>query len=167
PSRPDRPPHWRTDAETHAYSSETEGAPRPYTTYGGLLKQPDNHEVAKLALRDLSSLTQVGDDMGKRFVTIAVMGLMLGSAPGTSAQRPLTIRLGVHGAVQGAPDVIAIRQGYFKQKHLEVDWRRFGVGREGRDAMIAGAIDINATATTPFLIGLEKGVPYTAVAVSC
>jgi sulfonate transport system substrate-binding protein len=32
--------------------------------------------------------------------------------------------------------------------------------------MIAGAIDVNATATTPFLIGLEKGVPYTAVAVN-
>jgi sulfonate transport system substrate-binding protein len=32
--------------------------------------------------------------------------------------------------------------------------------------MIAGAIDVNSTATTPFLIGLEKGVPYTAVAVN-
>src|SRR5436309_11165810 len=83
--------------------------------------------------------------MGKRFVTIALMVLMLGSAPGTFAQRPLTIRLGVHGAVQGAPDVIAIRQGYFKQEHLEVDWRRSSVGREGRDAMIVSAIDINAT----------------------
>src|SRR5262249_56558128 len=30
----------------------------------------------------------------------------------------------------------------------------------------AGAIDINATAPTPFLIGLDKGVPYTAVAVN-
>src|SRR2546430_17345227 len=104
--------------------------------------------------------------MKKTFLSIAVLVLVLGMAPTIFAQRPLTIRLGVHGAVQGAPDVIAIRQGYFKQEHLEVDWRRFGVGREGRDAMIAGAIDINATATTPFLIGLEKGVPYTAVAVT-
>ena len=31
---------------------------------------------------------------------------------------------------------------------------------------LGGAIDVNATATTPFLIGLEKGVPYTAVAVN-
>ena len=104
--------------------------------------------------------------MKKGIVTIVVLFLILGIAPTSFAQRPLTIRLGVHGAVQGAPDVIAIRQGYFKQERLEVDWRRFGVGREGRDAMIAGAIDINATATTPFLIGLEKGVPYTAVAVN-
>src|SRR5437660_3258535 len=104
--------------------------------------------------------------MNKTFRTIAVLVLVLGMAPTIFAQRPLTIRLGVHGAVQGAPDVIAIRQGYFKQEHLEVDWRRFGVGKEGRDAMIAGAIDINATASTPFLIGLDKGVPYTAVAVN-
>jgi ABC-type nitrate/sulfonate/bicarbonate transport system substrate-binding protein len=104
--------------------------------------------------------------MKRGIVAIAVLVLVFGTVPMVSAQRPLTIRLGVHGAVQGAPDVIAIRQGYFKQERLEVDWRRFGVGREGRDAMIAGAIDINATATTPFLIGLEKGVPYTAVAVN-
>jgi NitT/TauT family transport system substrate-binding protein len=66
----------------------------------------------------------------------------------------------------GAPDVIAIRQGYFKQESLEVEPRRFALGKEGRDAMIAGAIDVNSTATTPFLIGLEKGVPFTAVAVN-
>lgn len=104
--------------------------------------------------------------MRKGIVTIGALVLILGVAPVSFAQRPLTIRLGVHGAVQGTPDVIAIRQGYFKQERLEVDWRRFGVGREGRDAMIAGAIDINATATTPFLIGLEKGVPFSAVAVN-
>lgn len=104
--------------------------------------------------------------MKRGIVTISVLVLVLGAAPMVLAQRPLTIRLGVHGAVQGALDVIAIRQGYFKQERLEVDWRRFGVGREGRDAMIAGAIDINATATTPFLIGLEKGVPYTTVGVN-
>lgn len=104
--------------------------------------------------------------MKRGIVTIAVLVSVLGTTPMAFAQRLLTIRLGVHGAVQGAPDVIAIRQGYFKQERLDVEWRRFGVGREGRDAMIAGAIDINATATTPFLIGLEKEIPYTAVAVN-
>src|SRR2546426_10955186 len=78
--------------------------------------------------------------------------------------KPLKLRIAVHTQTVGAPDVIAIRQGYFKQEGLEVDWRRFALGKEGRDAMIAGAIDENSTATTPFLIGLDKGVPYTAVA---
>src|ERR671930_2341900 len=99
-----------------------------------------------------------------RLALLAVLALAL-AVPAT-AQAPRKIRLGVHTDLMGAPDVIAIRQGYFKQEGLEVDWRRFGVGKEGRDAMIAGAIDINATATTPFLIGLDKGVPYTSVAVN-
>ena len=46
PSNPGRPLRWRIDAETRAYSLETKGAARPYTTYGGLLKQPDKQEAA-------------------------------------------------------------------------------------------------------------------------
>jgi len=98
---------------------------------------------------------------------LAVLGLALGAAAPAQAQsRPLSIRLGVHTQVGGAPNVIAIRQGYFKQEGLDVQWRRFSLDKEGRDAMIAGAIDINATASTPFLIGLDKGIPYTAMAIN-
>jgi len=97
----------------------------------------------------------------------AALGLVLVVGAVAGAQSPpLRLRLGVHTQLMGVPDVIAIRQGYFKQEGLEVDWRRFALGKEGRDAMIAGAIDVNSTATTPFLIGLDKGVPYTAVAVN-
>jgi sulfonate transport system substrate-binding protein len=103
----------------------------------------------------------------QRGITFGSLGLLLAFAATASAQqRPLTIRLGVHQSIMGAADVIAIRQGYFKDVSLDVEWRRFALGKEGRDAMIAGAIDINATAPTPFLIGLEKGIPYTAVAVN-
>jgi ABC-type nitrate/sulfonate/bicarbonate transport system substrate-binding protein len=99
-------------------------------------------------------------------VLMVVLVVVL-TPPAVEAQsRPLTIRLGVHTSIMGAADVIAIRQGYFKQESLDVDWRRFALGKDGRDAMIAGAIDINATAPTPFLIGLEKGVPYAAVALN-
>jgi NitT/TauT family transport system substrate-binding protein len=87
-------------------------------------------------------------------------------AESEAQQKTLAIRLGVHTSIMGAGDVIAIRQGYFKQEGLEVEARKFALGKEGRDAMIAGAIDVNATAPTPFLIGLEKGVPYSAVALN-
>src|SRR3989442_5201666 len=103
----------------------------------------------------------------KRTAVLATVGLVLVLAGAASPQpRPLKIRLGVHASIMGAADVIALRQGYFKQAGLEVESRKFFLGKEGRDAMIAGAIDINATAPTPFLIGLDKGVPYTAVAVN-
>ena len=94
----------------------------------------------------------------KRGAVLATLGLVLVLTGAASPQsRPLKIRLGVHASIMGAADVIAIRQGYFKQAGLEVEWRKFFLGKEGRDAMIAGAIDVNATAPTPFLIGLDKG----------
>ena len=105
--------------------------------------------------------------LGLGILGILVFGCLVGFTETASPQaKPLKIRLGVHASIMGAPDVIAIRQGYFKQAGLEVDHRKFFLGKEGRDAMIAGAIDINATAPTPFLIGLDKGVPYTSVAVN-
>jgi NitT/TauT family transport system substrate-binding protein len=97
-------------------------------------------------------------------VVLVVVGLALPVVEGQ--KKPLTIRLGVHTSIMGAADVIAIRQGYFKQEGLDVEARRFALGKEGRDAMIAGAIDINATAPTPFLIGLDKKIPFSAVAVN-
>src|SRR5919197_1226314 len=90
-----------------------------------------------------------------RLALLAVLALAL-AVPAT-AQAPRKIRLGVHTDLMGAPDVIAVRQGFFKQEGVEVEWRRFALGKEGRDAMIAGAIDVNSTASTPFLIGLDKG----------
>jgi NitT/TauT family transport system substrate-binding protein len=106
--------------------------------------------------------------MTPRSVLLAALisALTLGLVGPAGAQAPVKIRLGVHTQFMGAPDVIAIRQGYFKQEGLDVDWRRFALGKEGRDAMIAGAIDINNTAPVPFMVGLDKGVPYVAVAVN-
>jgi ABC-type nitrate/sulfonate/bicarbonate transport system substrate-binding protein len=94
---------------------------------------------------------------------VVIMAMM--AAPATS-QAPMKLRLAVHTSTLGAADVIAIRQGFFKQEGLEVDWRRFVLGKDGRDAMIAGAIDINHTAPTPFVIGLDKGVPASAIAIN-
>lgn len=100
-------------------------------------------------------------------LTVAAMLVVAGLTIVDAQQKPpLTIRLGVHTSIMGAGDVIAIRQGYFKQEGLDIEARKFALGKEGRDAMIAGAIDINATAPTPFLIGLEKGLPYSAVALN-
>ena len=105
--------------------------------------------------------------LGLGILGILVFGCLVGFTETAPPQaKPLKIRLGVHASIMGAPDIIAIRQGYFKQAGLDVEHRKFFLGKEGRDAMIAGAIDINATAPTPFLIGLDKGVPYTSVAVN-
>src|SRR5215470_2090226 len=102
----------------------------------------------------------------RRWLLLVVAALLLATATPAQTQKLVPLRIAVHTAVIGAADVIAIRQGYFKQEGFDVEWRRFALGKDGRDAMIAGAIDINATAPTPFLIGLEKGVPYTGIAIN-
>jgi ABC-type nitrate/sulfonate/bicarbonate transport system substrate-binding protein len=103
----------------------------------------------------------------RRGAALAAMLVTVTVAAFAHAQaKPLKLRIAVHTQTVGAPDVIAIRQGYFKQEGLDVEWRRFALGKEGRDAMIAGALDINSTAPTPFLIGLDKGIPFTAIAVN-
>jgi len=105
--------------------------------------------------------------MRRRSAALAMILLALAVVTLAHAQaKPLKLRIAVHTQTVGAPDVIAIRQGYFKQEGLEVEWRRFALGKEGRDAMIAGALDINSTAPTPFLIGLDKAIPFTAIAVN-
>jgi ABC-type nitrate/sulfonate/bicarbonate transport system substrate-binding protein len=103
---------------------------------------------------------------GRRVTILAVLVVLGADALAVAQSRPLHLRIAVHTQTVGAPDVIAIRQGYFKQEGLEVEWRRFALGKEGRDAMIAGALDINSTAPTPFLIGLDKGIPFSAIAVN-
>lgn len=101
-----------------------------------------------------------------RWLLLAVVVVLLAATTPAATQKLMPIRIAVHTQVIGAADVIAIRQGFYKGEGLDVTWRRFSLGKDGRDAMIAGALDVNATASTPFVVGLEKGVPYTAIAVN-
>src|SRR5437899_12746761 len=99
-----------------------------------------------------------------RLGILGILGCLVGFTETVSPQaKPLKIRLGVHASIMGAPVVIAIRQGYFKQAGREVEHRKFFLGKEGRDARIAGAIDINATVPTPCLTRPDRGYPYTPV----
>jgi sulfonate transport system substrate-binding protein len=99
-------------------------------------------------------------------VVLALLAVVVSLASAPRAQSRSPIRLAIHTQVLGAADAIAVRQGYFKEQGLEVEWRRFALGKDGRDAMIAGAIDINATAPTPYLIGADKAIPFTAIAIN-
>ena len=85
----------------------------------------------------------------RRWFLLVVAALLVATATPAQTQKLIPLRIAVHTAVIGAADVIAIRQGFYKQEGLDVEWRRFALGKDGRDAMIAGALDVNATATTP------------------
>lgn len=104
----------------------------------------------------------------KRVLALAliIFTSAMASALPAAAEPLKPVRISIHSQFMGAPDVIAIRQGYYKEEGLDAQPRRFSLGKEGRDAMVAGALDINPTATVPFMIGLDKGVPYQAIAVN-
>ncbi len=76
------------------------------------------------------------------------------------------VRLGYQFHLWGAPAVVAIRKGFFKDEGLSIEPRKFASGKAARDAMIAGSIDIGTVGITPFIVGATKG-NMAALAVVC
>ena len=76
------------------------------------------------------------------------------------------VRLGYQFHLWGAPAVVAVRKGYFKDEGLEVADRKFSSGKDTRDAMIAGSVDIGTVGITPFIVGATRG-DISAIGVVC
>src|SRR5207249_3482511 len=96
---------------------------------------------------------------------VVLAGLLVALATAAAAQsRPLAVRLAIHTSLMGAPDVIAVRQGYFKQEGLDVEWRRFALGKEGRDAMSADAKDRVPSMVAKAVDMAALGDPFVAIA---
>ncbi len=93
-------------------------------------------------------------------------GTFLGALPKSADAALQTVRLGYQFHLWGAPAVVAIRKGYFKDEGLTIDPRKFASGKAARDAMIAGSIDIGTVGITPFIVGATKG-NMSALAVVC
>jgi ABC-type nitrate/sulfonate/bicarbonate transport system substrate-binding protein len=85
----------------------------------------------------------------------------------TASQAALApIRLGYQFHLWGAPAVVAVRKGYFRDEGLEVTDRKFASGKDTRDAMIAGSVDIGTVGITPFIVGATRG-SMVAIATVC
>jgi ABC-type nitrate/sulfonate/bicarbonate transport system substrate-binding protein len=98
----------------------------------------------------------------------AALSFGLPFAPLTTASHAALapVRLGYQFHLWGAPAVVAVRKGYFKDEGLEVTNRKFGSGKDARDAMIANSIDIGTVGITPFIVGATRG-DISAIAVVC
>ena len=103
--------------------------------------------------------------LGALSVASVSAGTLLSVLPKTAhALQP--VRLGYQFHLWGAPAVVAIRKGFFKDEGLTIDPRKFASGKAARDAMIAGSIDIGTVGITPFIVGATKG-NMAALAVVC
>src|SRR5215470_11269733 len=101
---------------------------------GAAKPSPRARNIAKF--RPQSTALAGGIMIGRRSVVLlAVVGTILALAVPAHTQKLMPLRIAVHTATIGAAYVIAIRQGFYKQEGLDVEWRRFALGKDGRDAM--------------------------------
>jgi NitT/TauT family transport system substrate-binding protein len=84
----------------------------------------------------------------------ATAGLLLG---GRAARGAEPVRLGYQVNIWGSLSVVALKSGLFEKMGLAVEGIQAPVGRQTRDAMVAGRIDFGTFAVPTFVLGAEKG----------
>jgi aliphatic sulfonates family ABC transporter substrate-binding protein len=75
----------------------------------------------------------------------------------TFAQSDEPLNLGFQNTSWGTVAMVADAQKSFEKAGANVKFHRFGSGKETRDAMISGRIDIGVLGGTPFIVGAAKG----------
>ncbi len=97
----------------------------------------------------------------RRFLASAGAAVAWGLAPAgrlARAQAKLgPVRLGYNANLYGSLSVIALQEKLFDRFGVAVGGRRFAAGRQIRDAMVAGQIDMGTYGADTFIIGANKG----------
>jgi len=89
-------------------------------------------------------------------MTAASWAVAVGVLP-TRASASDPIRLGFQVNIWGSLSVVALRLGIFEKVGLTVEGIQAPVGRQTRDAMVAGRIHFGTFAVPTFVLGAEKG----------
>jgi len=85
-----------------------------------------------------------------------VAGLIL-SALLSPANAQNKVRLGYQYSLWGAPAVVALELDLFKKHGVEVEAKRFGAGKDARDALVSNNLDVATVGGTPFVVGAAVG----------
>jgi aliphatic sulfonates family ABC transporter substrate-binding protein len=75
----------------------------------------------------------------------------------TFAQAGEPLNLGFQNTSWGTVAMVAEAEKTFEKAGANVKFHRFGSGKETRDAMISGRIDVGVLGGTPFIVGAAKG----------
>ena len=75
----------------------------------------------------------------------------------TYAQSGEPLNLGFQNTSWGTVAMVADAEKTFEKAGANVKFHRFGSGKETRDAMISGRIDVGVLGGTPFVVGAAKG----------
>jgi ABC-type nitrate/sulfonate/bicarbonate transport system substrate-binding protein len=96
--------------------------------------------------------------MDRRAFVAGLGGAVAGSFMGRGEARAAEpVRLGYQVNIWGSLSVVALKSGIFEKLGLAVEGIQAPVGRQTRDAMVAGRIDFGTFAVPTFLLGAEKG----------
>ncbi len=93
------------------------------------------------------------------FLTITGGALAAAALPGAQALAAMmkTINFGYQTTSWGAVGMIAESQDLFKKAGADVKVFQFSSGKDARNAMISGRVDVGVIGATPFIIGAAKG----------
>lgn len=90
-------------------------------------------------------------------VTLIVAGVTLLALATPAAAQSGKVRLGYQYSLWGAPAVIALELDLFKKHGIEVEAKRFGAGKDARDALVSDSLDVATVGGTPFVVGVVLG----------
>ncbi len=88
---------------------------------------------------------------------LGAAGLAAAWPRGAVARADAKVRLGYQATLWGAPAIVAEEERLFDKVGAAVDVRKFSSGKDIRDAMVAGRIDLGSLGGTPFIVGVAKG----------
>jgi NitT/TauT family transport system substrate-binding protein len=117
---------------------------------------------------EISSIHQEGEMTMKRFAYLIILsGFFFGFLLAPVWVKAATLRLGVHRSVNGAPDIVAHRLGYYKKAGLDYTMKYFKQGKVMRNGVIQNNLDIaGGVGFSPFSLAISKGGQLVGIAKS-
>ena len=88
---------------------------------------------------------------------LTLVAFSLATLLAATPARAETVKLGYQYSLWGAPAVVALELNLFKKHGVEVDAKRFGAGKDARDGLVAGSLDVATVGGTPFVVGAAVG----------
>ncbi len=108
------------------------------------------HSTSPGGTREDTMMTHV-----RPILVALTLAALAASAPARAESA--VVKLGYQYSLWGAPAVVALELGLFKKHGVEVDAKRFAAGKDARDGLVAGSLDVATVGGTPFVVGAALG----------
>lgn len=95
--------------------------------------------------------------MHARLLRAALLGIIAAALLAPARAETPVVKLGYQYSLWGSPVVIALELNLFKKHGVEVDAKRFAAGKDARDGLVAGSLDVATVGGTPFVVGAAVG----------